>query len=226
LHDEMSSSLAAGHGGEKRIVVLISGSGTNLQAIMDACTSGSIPHARIVLVFSNRKAALGLERARLAEPPIPSGYLALVTYLKANPGKTRVDYDIAVAKSVLEAKPDVVVLAGWMHILSAEFLEVLYEGSSRGRDLPILNLHPALPGAFDGANAIGRAYDAFKAGEVRKTGAMVHRVVPEVDRGEPVVVREVEIMDGDSLQDLEGRMHEVEHKIIVEGTRRVLEQQR
>ncbi|KZT57471.1 phosphoribosylglycinamide formyltransferase [Calocera cornea HHB12733] len=221
----MSTSQAAREGAEKRIVVLISGSGTNLQALIDACASSSIPNARIVLVFSNRKAAYGLERARTSQPPIPTGYLALVTYLKANPGKTRVDYDVAVAKSVLEAKPDIVVLAGWMHILSAEFLEVLYEGSPRGRDLPILNLHPALPGAFDGANALGRAYDAFKAGEIKNTGVMVHRVVPEVDRGEPVVVREVEIKEGDSLEDLEARVHEIEHRIIVEATRQVLEQQ-
>ncbi|KZO99359.1 phosphoribosylglycinamide formyltransferase [Calocera viscosa TUFC12733] len=221
----MSSSDVASSGTEKRIVVLISGSGTNLQALIDACGTGSIPAAHIVLVFSNRKAAYGLERARNAQPPISTGYLALVTYLKANPGKTRIDYDIAVAKSVLEAKPDIVVLAGWMHILSAEFLEVLHEGSPRGRDLPILNLHPALPGAFDGANALGRAYNAFKAGEIKNTGVMVHRVVPEVDRGEPVVVREVEIKESDSLEDLEGRVHEIEHQIIVEATRQVLQQQ-
>ncbi|EJT98430.1 phosphoribosylglycinamide formyltransferase [Dacryopinax primogenitus] len=220
----MSSSQVSD--GKKRIVVLISGSGTNLQALMDACASHALPKARIVLVFSNRKAALGLERARTAFPPIHTDYLALVTYLKAHPGKTRVDYDIEVARRVLSAQPDVVVLAGWMHILSAEFLDVLHKGSSRGQDLPILNLHPALPGAFDGANAIDRAYAAFQAGEIKRTGVMVHRVVTEVDRGEPVVVREIEIKQEDSLQDLEARIHEVEHEIIVEATQQVLEQQR
>ncbi|KAG8975653.1 hypothetical protein FRB90_009465, partial [Tulasnella sp. 427] len=68
-----------------------------------------------------------------------------------------------------------------------------------------------------------RAYDAFQAGEVDKTGVMVHYVVQEVDRGEPVVVREVEIRKGETLEELEGRIHEVEHEAIVEAARKVLE---
>lgn len=98
------------------------------------------------------------------------------------------EYDAEVAKRVMESKPDLVVLAGWMHILSPAFLDAI--------SVPIINLHPALPGAFDGADAIGRAYEAYQKGEVDKTGAMVHRVVKEVDRGEPLVVREVEIKKG------------------------------
>lgn len=101
----------------------------------------------------------------------------------------------------MDSQPDLVVLAGWMHILSPAFLDAI--------PVPIINLHPALPGAFDGANAIGRAYEAFQNGEVAKTGAMVHRVVKEVDRGEPLVVREVEMREGESLEQLEARIHEV-----------------
>jgi phosphoribosylglycinamide formyltransferase len=112
-----------------------------------------------------------------------------------------VEYDAEVAKRVMESKPDLVVLAGWMHILSPAFLDAI--------SVPIINLHPALPGAFDGADAIGRAYEAYQKGEVDKTGAMVHRVVKEVDRGEPLVVREVEIKKGESKEDLEARIHEV-----------------
>lgn len=73
--------------------------------------------------------------------------------------------------------------------------------------MPIINLHPALPGAFDGAHAIDRALEAFQKGEVKGTGVMVHRVVAEVDRGEPLLVKEVEIKDDDKLEDLEERIH-------------------
>ncbi|KAK2459769.1 hypothetical protein APHAL10511_008201 [Amanita phalloides] len=195
----------------KRIVVLISGSGTNLQALIDA----KIPQSEIVLVLSNRKNAYGLVRASNATPPIATAYLALQPYLKNHPEKTRKDYDAEVAGIVLEAKPDVVVLAGWMHIFGEGFLEPL-EG------VPVINLHPALPGAFDGANALQRAYEAYGRGEIDRTGAMVHRVVREVDRGEPVVVREIEMRGGETLESLEARVHAVEHEIIVEATRVVL----
>ncbi|KAJ7067811.1 formyl transferase [Mycena amicta] len=196
----------------KRVVVLISGSGTNLQALIDARDTPALPDARIVLVFSNRKAAYGLTRAEQAQ--IPTGYLALQPYLKANEGQTRDDYDGEVARRVLEAKPDVVVLAGWMHVFGEAFLSFV--------DVPVINLHPALPGAFDGTNAIERAYDAFQRGEIEHSGAMVHRVVKDVDRGEPLVVRNVPIEKGESLDDFAKRLHSVEWEIIVQATRQVL----
>ncbi|KAG8936724.1 hypothetical protein FRC02_012006 [Tulasnella sp. 418] len=221
----------------RSIVVLISGSGTNLQALIDATSSGVIPNARISLVISNRKAAYGLVRA--ANASIPTDYLALQPYLKSGkPGevRTRVDYDVEVAKRVLQlGRPDLVVLAGWMHVLSAEFLEVLNgerdtlldsQTSPRsGRvspPIPIINLHPALPGAFDGANAIQRAYEAFQRGEIKQTGLMIHRVVKEVDRGEPLVVKTVDILPGETEEELENRIHVQEHIAIVEGVNKVL----
>lgn len=91
-----------------------------------------------------------------------------------------------------------------MHILSAKFLDSL-NNDIKG----IINLHPALPGAFDGARAIERAYESFQKGEIKKTGVMVHRVVKEVDRGEPLVVREIEIEEGETIEDLTSRIHEV-----------------
>ncbi|KAF8627280.1 hypothetical protein AX17_006325 [Amanita inopinata Kibby_2008] len=210
----------------RRIVVLISGSGTNLQALIDA----DIPDSEIVLVFSNRKNAYGLARAANATPPIPTAYLALQPYLKKNPDKTRADYDAEVARIVLAAKPDIVILAGWMHILGESFLELLDgrksldDAETQVVPIPVINLHPALPGAFDGANAIERAYDAFQRGEIDKSGTMVHRVVKDVDRGEPIVVREVPIEKGESIESFEERLHRVEHEIIVEATRRVLDE--
>ncbi|KAI0029228.1 phosphoribosylglycinamide formyltransferase [Vararia minispora EC-137] len=213
----------------QRIVVLISGSGTNLQALIDAQGTPALPNARIVLVLSNRKAAYGIARAQSANPPIPTAYLALQPYLKSHPGATRADYDVEVARIVLGAQPDLVVLAGWMHVLGERFLDalggtVLPEGvPTPPRAIPVINLHPALPGAFDGANAIERTYEAFQCGKVESGGAMVHRVIKEVDRGEPLVVRKVEIHPGEPLEGFEERLHRTEWEIIVEGARMVLE---
>ncbi|KAH9986686.1 phosphoribosylglycinamide formyltransferase [Russula compacta] len=209
----------------RRIVVLISGSGTNLQALIDAQNTPALPHAHIVLVLSNRKAAYGLTRAQNAVPPIPTRYLALQPYLKTKPApegegqrrRTRDTYDAELARIVLDARPDIVVLAGWMHSEPESTTSV---------PVPVINLHPALPGAFDGAGAIERSYEAFQKGEVDRVGAMIHRVVKEVDRGEPVVVREVEIRKGEPLAAFEERLHRTEWEIIVEGTQKVLGQLR
>ncbi|OXG52183.1 phosphoribosylglycinamide formyltransferase [Cryptococcus neoformans Th84] len=250
----------------RRITVLISGSGTNLQALLDAAGTPRLPSAAVTAVISSRSNAYGLTRARTHSPPVPASVCALKTFLARNPGATRQDYDAEVARQVLDTRPDIVVLAGWMHILSDRFLDIL-DGKkaappapalpppapsslptqtepipsntahpdvpapelpqpppSQSFPVPIINLHPALPGAFDGAHAIERALDAFQKGEVTRTGVMVHRVVAEVDRGEPLLVKEVEIKPEDTLQDLEERIHSVEHEIIVDGARLVIEE--
>jgi phosphoribosylglycinamide formyltransferase len=208
--------------------------GTNLQALIDALDTPALPKTRIALVLANRKAAYGLTRAAEANPQIPTSYIALKTYLTANPGQTREDYDEAIAARVAELEPDLVVLAGWMHVLSPRYLDILagkaaYTSSSGEqrtvvRPIETINLHPALPGAFDGAHAIERAYEAFQKGEVQGSGVMVHRVVKEVDAGAPVLVREVEIKKGESIEEFEKRLHEVEWRTIVAATAKVLDE--
>lgn len=91
-------------------------------------------------------------------------------------------------------------------------------------NIDIINLHPALPKMFDGAGAIERAFEAWEKGEIEKTGIMVHHVIHAVDRGEPIVVREIELRKGDTLKDLEERIHVVEHVEIVNATRIALGQ--
>lgn len=190
---------------EQTIVVLISGSGTNLQALMDATQEGKLK-GKIIGVISNRKNAFGLERAKKAN--IPTKTFSLKQF--KDEGKTRVDFDIHVAKTIQEEyKPDLVILAGFMHILSPEFLSFFNNN--------VMNLHPALPGQFDGAHAIERAYEAFKRGEIKHTGIMVHKVIADVDRGQVILQKEVPIYETDSLQDLEERIHSYEHLLIVEG---------
>ena len=233
----------------RRLVVLISGSGisvpsyfspydaenvagTNLQALIDAQNTPALPGARIVLVMSNRKAAYGLTRASQAIPAIPTAYLALQPFLKAHPEKARDDYDAEVAKIIIKAKPDLVILAGWMHVLGDGFLDLISGAKSLEdldiltprKSIPVINLHPALPGAFDGANAIERAYDAFQRGEITHSGLMVHRVIKEVDRGEPVIVREVEMKKGENIEAFEERLHKVEWEVIVQAAKKVLDE--
>jgi phosphoribosylglycinamide formyltransferase len=206
--------------------------GTNLQALIDAQNTPALPKAHIALVLSNRKAAYGLTRASQANPAIPTAYLALQPFLKANPGKTRDDYDTEVARIVLKEKPDLVILAGWMHVFGDGFLDLISGAKSLDglddltlrKSIPIINLHPALPGAFDGANAIERAYDAFQRGEITHSGVMVHRVVKEVDRGEPVIVRQVGMTKGESIEVFEERLHKIEWEIIVQAARKVLDE--
>ncbi|KAJ3360007.1 hypothetical protein GGF32_008805 [Allomyces javanicus] len=194
-----------------RMVVLISGNGSNLQALIDATQPGHLlaaANCEIVLVVSNKPGAFGLTRATNAN-------IATLTYpptkfRKAIKGAAwRAAYDAEVGDLVAAAKPDIVVLAGWMHILTPAFLDRL-----PGK---VINLHPALPGEFDGAHAIERAFQAFQEGKITRTGIMVHHVIPEVDRGEVIVKREVPIFKDDTLEKLEERIHATEHQLIVEG---------
>jgi formyltetrahydrofolate-dependent phosphoribosylglycinamide formyltransferase len=194
---------------QPRLVVLISGGGTNLQALIDAINAGVLA-AEICLVVSNRKEAYGLERAKNAK--LETLYAPLKPYRDA--GKTREEYDADLAVSLAKFEPDLIVQAGWMHILSPAFLEKFLRR--------VINLHPALPGEFDGANAIVRAWEAHKKSNLERTGAMIHWVIPKVDAGEVIISREIEFLENDTLDSFEARLHSVEHQLIVEGTRRAL----
>ncbi|KAH7359608.1 phosphoribosylglycinamide formyltransferase [Pyrenochaeta sp. MPI-SDFR-AT-0127] len=202
------------------LTVLISGNGSNLQALIDACASGTLPNARITHVISNRKAAYGLTRA--ANASIPTSYHNLVPYKKKHPEDTdraRTEYDADLAKLILDLqpRPDLIVCAGWMHIVTSSFLSPIASAGTK-----IINLHPALPGEFAGAGAIERAWEAGRKEGLKRTGVMIHEVIAEVDAGAAIVTAEVELKEGESLDDLETRIHSVEHGLIVEGTRRTL----
>ena len=216
------------------MTVLISGSGTNLQALIDACGQNPtsedrlvprrvLPNASVSHVISNKKDAKGLDRAKQAG--IYTTYHNIVAYKQKYPDTeagvkaARKHYDSDLAQKILTHVPcpDLVVCAGWMHILSPGFISAL-----ACANVPIINLHPALPGQFDGANAIERAYEAFQRGQISKTGVMVHYVIDEVDRGAPVMVKEVAMKSDESKADLEERIHSTEWKLIVEATGKVL----
>lgn len=189
-----------------KLAVLVSGSGTNLQAIMDTIANKQLA-AEIVLVAANRKAAYGLVRAESAN--IPALYHPLKPYLEDGRGRERYDRDLA--DRILQYQTDLVVLAGWMHVLSPAFLAYFPE--------KVINLHPALPGAFAGMDAIERTFIAFQNGEVAHGGCMVHFVVPEVDAGPVIAQSIVPIEADDTLEQFETRMHTAEHDLIVKAIR-------
>lgn len=191
------------------LVVLISGNGSNLQALIDAIRMKALD-ARIACVVSNRQAAFGLVRAEKAG--IPTRYFPLKPYLDA--GRTRTEYDAGLAALVAAYTPDWVVLAGWMHILSAAFVTRF--------PYRVVNLHPALPGKFPGAHAIEAAFAAFQRGEIKQTGCMVHLVPDEaVDAGPVIGTAEVPIYRTDTLEMLANRMHQAEHKLLVQSLLRL-----
>ena len=186
-----------------KLVVLASGSGTNLQAIIDACRDGRL-NAEVRAVVSDKSRAFALQRA--SDAVIPSKVLSWKKY--AAVGKSRTEYDTDLAVIVQKFSPDFVALAGWMRILGLSFLA----------EFPnkVINLHPALPGTFPGTDAIKRAYQAFQDGKLDKTGVMAHYVPDEgVDVGPVILKEEVPIYPDDSLETLEERIHKVEHRILV-----------
>ncbi len=194
-----------------RIAVLISGSGTNLQAIIDATATGGLPAVEIALVVSNRREAYGIKRA--IQHGIPVVYFPLLPYTRA--GRPREAYDADLARIVQGFDVGWVVLAGWMQILSNAFI-------ARFPDR-ILNLHPALPGMFPGTDAIARAYDAYRHGKIDHTGVMVHLVPDEtVDAGPVVAQVDVPILPDDTLNSLEARIHETEHTLLVQAVRKAI----
>lgn len=191
-----------------RLAVLISGNGSNLQAIIDAIQEERLA-AEIVVVVTNRRAAFGLQRAQQAG--IPTRYHPLKPYrtqASAGDGHDRRAYDADLAQIVLEYHPDYIVLAGWMHIFSSAFLQHFPNR--------VINLHPALPGQFPGAHAIAEALAAYQQAKITQTGVMVHFVPDEgVDCGPVLGTVEVAILPTDTLESLADRIHQREHELLV-----------
>ena len=186
-----------------RLVVLVSGNGSNLQAILDACTAGDLP-AEVVAVVSNKSTAYALQRA--ADAGVPS------VHVGRHENEARTDYDARLTDIVAGFAPDLVVLAGWMRILTKDFLGWFPER--------VVNLHPALPGELPGTHAIERAWQEALAGERTRTGVMVHLVPDEgVDDGPVLATEEVPILPDDTLDTLEARVHTVEHRLLVDTIR-------
>lgn len=196
-----------------RIAVLVSGSGSNLQALIDAIEGQQLPGVEIVLVVSNKASAQGLQRA--LRHKLPALFL---------PWRQREQSEAQLTALLHLFNVDLIVLAGWMRILSASFIEHFPQR--------IINLHPALipedgtgnsyttrdgtviP-VFRGMHAPQQALDAG----VKVTGSTVHYVTPEVDAGPVICREEVAIEPGDTEETLQERIKQVEHRLIVEAVR-------
>ncbi len=186
-----------------RLVVLASGNGSNLQAVLDACASGRLP-AKVVAVVSDRADAHALVRAGTAGVP--------AVHVGRHDDEARADYDARLADVVAGFGPDLVVLAGWMRILTMSFL-----GWFPDR---VVNLHPSLPGELPGTHAIERAWEEARAGRRTRTGVMVHLVPSEsVDDGPVLATATVAIDPDDTLETLTARVHATEHELLVQTLR-------
>jgi phosphoribosylglycinamide formyltransferase-1 len=196
-----------------RIAVLVSGSGSNLQALIDAIEGEQLPGVEIALVVSNKADAQGLQRA--LKHRLPALYL---------PWRERAEAEAKLTVLLNLFKVDLIVLAGWMRIFSADFITQF-----SGR---IINLHPALiPDAgvgssfttrdgsvipvFRGLHAVRQALDAG----VKITGSTVHYVTPEVDAGPVICREEVAIEEGDTEESLHERLKLVEHRLVVKAVK-------
>jgi len=198
-----------------RLAVLLSGAGSNLQALIDAIENRELPGVEIVLVVCNNIDAYGLERAHRHH--LQSLYL---------PWQDRVESEAKLTAQLHHFQVDLVVLAGWMRILSAPFLAQFPRC--------VINIHPALMPddgtgstcvtrdgsvipVFRGLHAVRQALDAG----VKVTGSSVHFVTPEVDAGPVICKDEVTIREGDTEESLHERLKVVEHRLIVEAVRRL-----
>ncbi len=204
-HSADKSSPAAGNGatGLFRLAVLVSGNGSNLQAVLDACADGRLS-AEVRVVISNRPHAYALTRAAEA---------GVETLVMEQGGRTRRDYDADLARVVATVGVDLVVLAGWDRLLSEAFVN----------HHTVINLHPAKPGVFPGLGAIEKAFAGWRAGTVASGGVMVHFVPDEgVDDGPVIVAEEVPFEPDDTLETFTERVHATEHRVLVDAIDKVI----
>ena len=187
---------------KKRIGVLISGRGSNFEALAASVDAGRIPNAEIAIVLSNREDAPGIERARARGIPA----LGI-----ASKGLEREAFDRQILAALREKKVDLVCLAGYLRLLSPYFVRAFPDR--------ILNIHPSLLPAFPGLEAQRQALEHG----VKFTGATVHFVDEQLDAGRIIVQAVVPIADGDTVATLSERILREEHRIYTEAVNIVLE---
>ncbi|MDR1028616.1 MAG: phosphoribosylglycinamide formyltransferase [Clostridiales Family XIII bacterium] len=188
------------------IAVLVSGGGSNLQAIMDGIASGAIRNARVGLVLSSRSDVRALERAAKA------GLDAAVVGAESFPGEAERTAEIL--RLLAEAQTGMIVLAGYMSILPPDVVKA-YEGR-------VINIHPSLIPKHCGKGYYGKRVhrSVLDAGD-GESGATVHFVDEGVDTGEIILQRSAPVLQGDTPETLAARVLEIEHEIIVEATARI-----
>ena len=193
----------SGESSKARIAILISGRGSNMIALADAVRDGIIPNAEIAVVISDQPNAAGLAKA--AERGIE-------TLIITRRGRPREEQDREIIAELRERRVDLVCLAGYMRILSNEFIEAY-----RGR---ILNIHPSLLPLFPGLEPQKQALEH----RVKTSGCTVHFVDETLDGGQIIAQREVPVHEDDTVESLAVRILIEEHKLYPEGVKQVLAQ--
>lgn len=185
-----------------RISVLVSGNGSNLQAVLDAIDEGAVAETRVVQVISSNPEAYALERAR--RHGIPGRVIRLPDY------ENRETFGGALMQALKEKETDLVLLAGYMKILDREVIEA-YKGR-------IINIHPSLIPKFCGKGFYGRkVHEAVILAGEKESGATVHLVDEGVDTGEILLQERIPVSEEDTPESLAGKVLEVEHRILPEA---------
>jgi len=181
----------------KKLVIFVSGEGSNLQYLINSINNYTLD-AKIKTIICNKKNAHAIKRGiKYKIPVIYKPYISKIM--------DRDKYDTELYNLIKPINPDLIILAGWMHIFSSNFI----------RNFKIINLHPALPNQFPGSNSIELAYNSFKQGLINHTGIMVHYVIPKIDSGRVIAQKKIKILKKDSLNDLKKRIQNNEKSLLV-----------
>jgi phosphoribosylglycinamide formyltransferase-1 len=181
-----------------KIGILLSGRGSNMAALVDAVKSGDIPSSEVAVVISDNADATGLDRARER---------GVETVVVERTGRPRAEHDAEIIGELKKRSVELVCLAGYMRLLSPSFIEAF-----PGR---IINIHPSLLPEFKGMDAQRQALE----GGAKVSGCTVHYVDEHLDSGDIILQRKVEVLDGDTVEDLSARILEQEHIAYVEAVR-------
>lgn len=193
--------MTSGGNAKLRLAVLISGSGSNLQAILDACSRPDFP-AQVEVVISNNPNAYGLERARMAG--VPAVIIPHTDY------QSRTEFDHALLTALARFSVDLICLAGFMRILTPEFIEKWPQR--------IINTHPSLLPEFGGEGMYGdRVHKAVLDAGKTESGSTIHFVIPEVDKGQIILQKRVPVHENDSVETLAARVQAQEHRAYPEA---------
>ena len=191
----------------KKLAVLVSGSGTNLQSIIDSIKCGELKDTKVEIVISNKKEAYALKRAEL------EGIKNL--FLNPKEFNSSLEYDKELVEVLKEHNIDLIVLAGYLKILTEYFVNAFLN--------KIINIHPALLPSFGGKGMYGeKVHKAVLESKVKETGCTVHFVTSEVDGGPIITQRKVGVLEGDTISSLAKRVLEKEHELLIEAIKKII----
>ncbi len=192
---------------KKHIAILASGSGSNLQAVIDAIKNNKLKNTEISIVISNKSNAYALERAK------KEGIHSI--FINPNDFKTNTEFDKKIIDVLSSHCIDLIILAGYTKILSSELINTFHN--------KIINIHPALLPNFGGKGMYGQnVHKAVLESNIKETGCTVHYVTEEIDAGPIIAQRKVPVLSNDTIETLSNRVLQEEHKILPEAIELIL----